>query len=210
MKKRIIKLFCGFLVTCTLLTSPILAHSGRTDSNGGHRDNKNKSGLGYYHYHCGGYPAHLHTDGVCPYKKTSSNSSSSGNTTSSVVKQDVVKQTVVEKKPQILATDIKTFIGENEIPTFYYNGEQGETVVIVEDLARYGFDKVWNAETKTLTLTRNVVKVILKTSADSEEIQATKIYNLNGYVAISTGELKHFGSVSWDNTARKVIVKLDQ
>ena len=43
------------------------AHSGRTDSSGGHRDNKNKSGLGSYHYHCGGYPAHLHTNG-CPYK----------------------------------------------------------------------------------------------------------------------------------------------
>ncbi len=27
------------------------AHSGRTDSSGGHKDNKNKSGLGYYHYH---------------------------------------------------------------------------------------------------------------------------------------------------------------
>ena len=44
------------------------AHSGRTDSNGGHRDNKNASGLGSYHYHCGGHPAHLHTNGVCPYE----------------------------------------------------------------------------------------------------------------------------------------------
>lgn len=43
------------------------AHSGRTDANGGHRDNKNASGLGSYHYHCGGYPAHLHPNGVCPY-----------------------------------------------------------------------------------------------------------------------------------------------
>ena len=41
--------------------------SGRTD---GHADIvtiKIKSGLGSYHYHCGGYPAHLHTNGVCPY-----------------------------------------------------------------------------------------------------------------------------------------------
>lgn len=44
-----------------------MAHSGRTDANGGHRDNKNVSGLGYYHYHCGGHPAHLHENGVCPY-----------------------------------------------------------------------------------------------------------------------------------------------
>lgn len=46
------------------------AHSGRTDGNGGHRDNKNKSGLGSYHYHCGGHKAHLHPDGVCPYNST--------------------------------------------------------------------------------------------------------------------------------------------
>lgn len=45
------------------------AHSGRTDSSGGHKDNKNKSGLGSYHYHCGGNPPHLHSGGVCPYSK---------------------------------------------------------------------------------------------------------------------------------------------
>lgn len=48
------------------------AHSGRTDSSGGHKDNKNKSGLGSYHYHCGGHPAHLHTNGVCPYSSNKS------------------------------------------------------------------------------------------------------------------------------------------
>lgn len=48
-----------------------LAHSGRTDSSGGHRDNRNASGLGSYHYHHG-YPAHLHTGGVCPYTQSNS------------------------------------------------------------------------------------------------------------------------------------------
>ena len=43
------------------------AHGGKTDSRGGHRDNNNVSGLGSYHYHCGGHPAHLHTNGACPY-----------------------------------------------------------------------------------------------------------------------------------------------
>lgn len=52
--------------------SSLLAHNGRTDGSGGHRDNKNVSGLGSYHYHCGGYPEHLHYDGVCPYDSTSS------------------------------------------------------------------------------------------------------------------------------------------
>ncbi len=56
--------------TVPVLESTVIvaeAHSGRTDGRGGHRDNKNKSGLGSYHYHCGGYPAHLHENGVCPY-----------------------------------------------------------------------------------------------------------------------------------------------
>ena len=76
MKRQIV----SFMMAISLIvasTSTVMAHSGRTDSSGGHRDNKNKSGLGYYHYHCGGYPAHLHENGVCPYKSnTSSNSSS--------------------------------------------------------------------------------------------------------------------------------------
>lgn len=59
-------------------------HSGRTDSNGGHKDNKNKSGLGSYHYHCGGHPAHLHANGVCPYTSSSqSNKNSRSNSSSS-------------------------------------------------------------------------------------------------------------------------------
>lgn len=38
------------------LTVPgtVQAHSGRTDSSGGHHDNKNVRGLGFYHYHSGG------------------------------------------------------------------------------------------------------------------------------------------------------------
>lgn len=46
------------------------AHSGRTDSNGGHHDYSNKSGLGSYHYHHGLGP-HLHPGGVCPYSASS-------------------------------------------------------------------------------------------------------------------------------------------
>lgn len=61
------KILIALLVVCSLVTT-VSAHSGRTDSSGGHKDNKNKSGLGSYHYHCGGYPAHLHTSGYCPYR----------------------------------------------------------------------------------------------------------------------------------------------
>ncbi len=65
--RRLLAVVCVILVVLSTATTAF-AHSGRTDSRGGHKDNKNKSGLGSYHYHCGGYPAHLHTNGYCPYR----------------------------------------------------------------------------------------------------------------------------------------------
>lgn len=69
--------FTALLIVSILITGAASAHSGRTDSSGGHRDNKNASGLGSYHYHHG-YPAHLHTGGVCPYDFSDKTSHSSG------------------------------------------------------------------------------------------------------------------------------------
>ena len=45
------------------------AHSGRTDSAGGHYDRS----TGEYHYHHG-YPAHQHPNGVCPYESNENDS----------------------------------------------------------------------------------------------------------------------------------------
>lgn len=71
MSKKIASLF---LALTLVVSGASYGHSGRTDSSGGHKDNKNKSGLGYYHYHHG-YSAHLHENGVCPYDTSSSTSS---------------------------------------------------------------------------------------------------------------------------------------
>ena len=82
--KRLIKaMTVTLLITASFMITAANAHSGRTDSRGGHKDNKNASGLGNYHYHCGGYPAHLHTNGVCPYKGGTSESAQTNATTSS-------------------------------------------------------------------------------------------------------------------------------
>lgn len=83
----------GLAITLLLTPATTLGHGGRTDSSGGHRDNKNKSGLGAYHYHCGGHPAHLHKNGVCPYsskastKKTTTSSKKSSTTISADIKK---------------------------------------------------------------------------------------------------------------------------
>lgn len=71
------KRFITIILAVFISVSSVYAHSGRTDANGGHRDKNNVSGLGPYHYHCGGHPAHLHINGVCPYDSTISSPSTS-------------------------------------------------------------------------------------------------------------------------------------
>lgn len=78
MMKKFFKKISIYTMTAMLAFSTVpgtvQAHSGRTDSSGGHHDNKNVSGLGSYHYHCGGHPAHLHDGGVCPYSSSAATS----------------------------------------------------------------------------------------------------------------------------------------
>lgn len=59
MKQKLLLLFLLFLLPVVAL-----AHSGGTDSKGGHYDRS----TGQYHYHHG-YSAHQHPNGVCPYER---------------------------------------------------------------------------------------------------------------------------------------------
>lgn len=104
MKKSKEKIISILLIALSIVSIGFnaYAHSGKTDSSGGHKDNKNKSGLGSYHYHCGGHPAHLHNNGICPYSSNSSSSkSSTPNSSSSSTK------TTKTEPATIKATDIK-------------------------------------------------------------------------------------------------------
>lgn len=87
MKKRILSLWIAGLVLLILVV-PTFAHSGGTDGEGGHRD----SSTGEYHYHHG-YPAHQHTDGICPYDFEDKTGQNSGTSSS--------------KKPQLNLTKIE-------------------------------------------------------------------------------------------------------
>ena len=123
MKKYIKKILSVFIIIIGILSIQIsvYSHSGRTDANGGHRDNKNKSGLGSYHYHCGGHPAHLHPNGVCPYSSSgksstsgsssgsgSSSSSSATKTTTSIPTSIAVREIQIDKKVENME------VGDNE------------------------------------------------------------------------------------------------
>ena len=76
MKKKHFLLLAALLISIILIIA-VSAHSGRTDSKGGHTDHS----TGQYHYHHG-YSAHQHTNGECPYDfkdKTNHSSSNSNN-----------------------------------------------------------------------------------------------------------------------------------
>lgn len=80
MLKRFIFLFAALVVSLSTFFV-VLAHSGGTDSDGGHYNGD------YYHYHHG-YPAHQHVDGVCPYDSQLNNSGSAYPDVVSITKSD--------------------------------------------------------------------------------------------------------------------------
>lgn len=108
MKKKLCSLFIAMML---LTTVPVAAHGGRTDSSGGHRDNKNASGLGSYHYHCGKTPAHLHKNGVCPY------STSSTTTKPTTQKVSTQKTTTNVAVPEAMIPNFSVKINGTEINT---------------------------------------------------------------------------------------------
>lgn len=121
--KPLLTLTLAFVVSCTpyqmnvpnpnLITAE--AHSGRTDAAGGHHDYKNKSGLGNYHYHCGGHPAHLHTNGGCPYATNSISSSTT---------------TVAETKPEVVVPENIGIVFDK---TYYYENNPDLQTAVGDD-----------------------------------------------------------------------------
>ena len=154
MRKNTKKTISILLTILTIISIGVnsYAHSGRTDSSGGHKDNNNKSGLGSYHYHCGGHPAHLHTNGVCPYSSSSSSSKSSASSSSSSTKTTSTVPTT------IVVTDIKI----NENVTSMKEGEsQKLTATITPDDAT---DKniTWKSSDESIATVSALGEVIAK------------------------------------------------
>lgn len=94
MKKTFSVLFCFMLLFCSAS-----AHAGRTDAAGGHWDKSS----GTYHYHHG-YPAHQHTNGICPYDYNDLTGSSSGSSSSS----SIVSSVSYENEPGDYGPDAET------------------------------------------------------------------------------------------------------
>ena len=145
MRKNKLKIISILLIALSIISIGVNAygHSGRTDSSGGHKDNKNKSGLGSYHYHCGGHPAHLHTNGVCPY--SSSSSSSSTKTTSTV-------------PTTIVVTDIKI----NENVTSMKEGESKKLTATVTPNDATDKNITWKSSDESIATVSTTGEVVAK------------------------------------------------
>ncbi len=172
MKRKKGKFISNILIILSiiLIYSNAYAHSGRTDSSGGHKDNKNKSGLGSYHYHCGGHPAHLHPNGVCPYSssnKSKSNSSANTNTKSNT------KATATETKPKTPTTIYATEVHINEnIETM----EEGENKTLTATISPNNVtDKniTWKSSDENIATVSSKGEVIAKKSGTVEIIVST-------------------------------------
>ncbi|WP_399548967.1 YHYH domain-containing protein [uncultured Clostridium sp.] len=114
--KRLLVMIFTVVLNFTIVANSVYAHSGRTDSSGGHRDNKNASGLGSYHYHHG-YDAHLHSNGVCPYE------SNSNSLTTSPEKETISKAKVRESGYEKGYDD---GYNQKQISSSSYSGEHAE------------------------------------------------------------------------------------
>ena len=141
-------LACILSLNLLFSSVPVYAHSGRTDSAGGHHDYKNVSGLGPYHYHHG-YGPHLHPNGICPYGSTGSSNSSSQRSSSSGSSYTYKPKAEVTYLGTAYKSSITAYIDGYYIPTIDYNGN---TYVIAEDLNNYGFDVQWVSEERALKI----------------------------------------------------------
>ncbi len=151
-KRKLVSILLKVLVISSMSVSAY-AHQGKTDSYGGHKDKENKSGLGSYHYHCGGNPAHLHTNGVCPYSSDSSTSKSSASSSSATnTKVTSTESTTID------VTDIKI----NENVTGMQTGESKElTVTITPDNAT-NKNVTWKSSDENIATVDSTGKVVAK------------------------------------------------
>ena len=117
--------FVFILFFCLSLCLPCFAHSGKTDSKGGHRNSSTRQ----YHYHHG-YPAHSHYDmdhnGTidCPYQFKNNTSSSSKTNTK---KSNTSKSTNIVESTS--APESESSLNNSSYPTFVSTAQNISKVI---------------------------------------------------------------------------------
>ena len=170
MKKTGFKKVGIILLGSFIMPLTLFAHSGRTDSNGGHKDNKNKSGLGSYHYHCGGYPAHLHDNGVCPYDSSATVASTTKTASSSQAK--ATTPTYTEK--------VSTFVIDGKATQINTVNANGTNLVELRTLCdELGIAMVYDPTMKTIECTKGDTLFLLQIDSQNMWVNNTELRTLD-------------------------------
>ncbi len=179
MEEYILRISKKTLALAIALTIPAttFAHVGRTDSNDGHNDNNNASGLGSYHYHCYGHPAHLHENGICPYDTPAVATVTEFTDLSAHADTHAPIDTQVHTNTHAPAdthasTDKSTNLNINGI-TSTVNGVviDGTTFVELRPLATaLGLDIEWDATTQSITCKSADVTIIMTLNSQAAHV----------------------------------------
>lgn len=203
MKYNSKKVCAILLIVCLVMAiaESTFAHSGRTDSSGGHKDNQNKSGLGSYHYHCGGNPPHLHDNGVCPYSSNSSNyssssssssksstssSSSKSNSCDSVTTSSSSVKTTTKEETVIKASSIEI----NESITSMKVGETENLTATISPADTTDKSIEWKSSNESIAMVSSTGKVVAL-KAGSVSITATTSNGKTSTIEITIEEEKN-------------------
>ncbi|MDO5555683.1 MAG: YHYH domain-containing protein [Clostridia bacterium] len=205
------KIFMTIILSVILIFtgSITFAHSGRTDSNGGHKDNQNKSGLGSYHYHCGGNPPHLHTNGVCPYSSSSSSSSSSevssSKSSSSSSKSSSTKSTISTSSSDVKATSAKpttieaTGIVINESLTNIEVGESKKLTATISPTDTTDKNILWKSSDEDIAVITSLGELVTRKSG-TVKITASTSNGKESTIKITVEEVKKENNIIQEKT----------
>jgi hypothetical protein len=128
----------------------------------------------------------------------------------------------------VLYSDITAYINGSAIPTSVI---QGKTLVVVEDLAKYGFDVKWDGAAKTLKVTPNEKRKIepIAVTKDTKNKPGTiktkylytdiktylsgdivESYAISGVTLIDFELLSRYGKLNWNGQTREIHVVIDE
>ncbi len=136
-----------------------------------------------------------------------------------------------DKYGSIYHTDIRTFVGGTELPTFLYRGSTPKALIIGEDLVSCGFDVSYEESTKTVrakfneNMTPEPIDLESYKNKDGEkafsvsdgkvnfviddgaaEHKLTDVYNIGGYVCVSVDELGAIYSYTWNGDEKAAYI----